>query len=64
MDAAGLDIMGVTISPLFYLYWAEPHIGLDSHDSKTKRWLNTATRFENACFSCRLSPARRGRCRR
>ena len=29
MDAQGIDIMGVTISPLFYLYWAEPDIAAE-----------------------------------
>lgn len=29
MDANGIDVMGVTISPLFYLYWAEPRIGIE-----------------------------------
>jgi len=28
MDRLGIDMMGVTISPLFYLYWAEPEIGV------------------------------------
>lgn len=28
MDEAGLSMMGVTISPLFYLYWAEPEIAV------------------------------------
>lgn len=28
MDSKRIDIMGVTISPLFYLYWAEPEIGI------------------------------------
>jgi aminocarboxymuconate-semialdehyde decarboxylase len=26
LDAAGIDAMGVSVSPLFYLYWAEPEI--------------------------------------
>lgn len=28
MDRLGIDVMGITISPLFYLYWAEPEIGV------------------------------------
>jgi aminocarboxymuconate-semialdehyde decarboxylase len=28
MDAKGIDIIGVTIAPLFYFYWAEPEIGV------------------------------------
>ncbi|HXG36586.1 MAG TPA: amidohydrolase family protein, partial [Dehalococcoidia bacterium] len=29
MDREGIDVMGCTISPLFYLYWAETEIGID-----------------------------------
>lgn len=29
MDARGIDIMGVTITPLFYLYWIEPEINIE-----------------------------------
>jgi aminocarboxymuconate-semialdehyde decarboxylase len=28
MDARGVDVVGVTASPLFYLYWAEPEVGV------------------------------------
>jgi aminocarboxymuconate-semialdehyde decarboxylase len=28
MDARGIDVIGVTIAPLFYFYWAEPEIGV------------------------------------
>ena len=28
MDEKGIDVMGVTVSPLCYLYWAEPEIGI------------------------------------
>jgi aminocarboxymuconate-semialdehyde decarboxylase len=28
MDELGIDIMGVTTSPFYYLYWAEPEIGV------------------------------------
>jgi aminocarboxymuconate-semialdehyde decarboxylase len=28
MDANGIDIIGVTTAPLYYLYWAEPEIGV------------------------------------
>jgi aminocarboxymuconate-semialdehyde decarboxylase len=28
MDARGVDAVGVTVSPLFYLYWAEPEVGV------------------------------------
>jgi aminocarboxymuconate-semialdehyde decarboxylase len=28
MDEKGIDAMGVTVSPLLYLYWAEPDIGI------------------------------------
>lgn len=29
LDALGVDYLGVTSSPLFYLYWAEPDIGIE-----------------------------------
>src|SRR5687767_10283264 len=28
IDAKGVDMIGLTISPLLYLYWAEPDIGV------------------------------------
>ena len=28
MDEKGVDIMGVTVSPLCYMYWAEPEVGV------------------------------------
>lgn len=28
MDKRGIDIMGVTVSPLCYMYWAEPEVGV------------------------------------
>jgi aminocarboxymuconate-semialdehyde decarboxylase len=28
MDAKGIDVMGLSVSPLFYLYWAEPSVAI------------------------------------